>query len=82
MLRVVNPQPGEVIVAGASGGDALDGRLFTLRFVVVDPDGVESLTIRVDELNDRSFASQLTALRRAPRAVLDRGLAKAGEAQP
>ncbi|HET9425505.1 MAG TPA: hypothetical protein VFO55_09050 [Gemmatimonadaceae bacterium] len=74
MMRVVNPRSGEVIVAGASSGTSADGRLFALRFRVVDPRGLESLSLAIDELNDGNFTSQVQTVTRSSRIVLDRGL--------
>jgi hypothetical protein len=77
MMRVVNPRPGEVIVAGASSGSSTDGRLFTLRFRVDDPAGVNSLVLYIDELNDASFLDQRQTVIRASRLVHDSTLAAA-----
>lgn len=76
MLRVVNPRRGDVIVAGASSGSSSDGRLFALRFRVDDPAGLESLLLRIDELNDGHFANQMQTVTRSSRLVLDRGLVR------
>jgi hypothetical protein len=77
MMRVVNPRPGEVIVVGASSGSSTDGRLFTLRFRVSDPAGLNSLVLHVDELNDASFQDQRQSVIRASRLVHDSSLARA-----
>jgi hypothetical protein len=76
MMRVVNPQSGEIVVVGASAGPATDGRLFTLRFRVVDPAGVGSLALRIDELNDAGFTDQLSTVTNSARLVLDTTLVK------
>src|SRR5689334_20018651 len=52
MMRVVNPQAGDIIVVGASSNPSTDGRLFAFRFQVADPAGINSLVLRIDELND------------------------------
>jgi hypothetical protein len=77
MMRVVNPQPGEVIVAGATSGASSDGRLFAFRFRVRDPRGLESLSLGVDEMNDGGFVYQASAVTRSSRLVLDRALTRA-----
>jgi hypothetical protein len=74
MLRVVNPQPGEIVVAGASSSASEDGRLFTLRFRVDDRVGLNSLLLHVDEMNDGSFTSLVTTVTRSSRLVLDPSL--------
>lgn len=75
MMRVVNPQRDEIIVAGASGDESSDGRLFALRFRVEDPDGLKSLALLIDELNDRGFVSKVGVLKQSQRLQLDRTLA-------
>jgi hypothetical protein len=77
MMRVVNPQPDQIIVVGASGEESSDGRLFAVRFRVDDAAGLETLALLVDELNDRSFVSRVGVLKQSPRLVLDRKLAPA-----
>jgi hypothetical protein len=62
MLRVVNPQSGEVVVAAAGEG-LIDGNLFALRFRVSSPDAIRSLKLAVDELNDANFGSRLSSVR-------------------
>lgn len=76
MFRVVNPTRGEVIVVGASSESSSDGRLFTLRFRVDDAAGLQSLGLRIDELNDGQFSSQMQTVTRSSRLVLDRGLVR------
>lgn len=72
MMRVVNPQDAEIIVAGASGSGSADGRLFAMRFRVNDAAGLKSLALAVDELNDTNFNSRLPSLRQDPRLQLER----------
>jgi hypothetical protein len=74
MMRVVNPQANEIIVVGATAQPATDGRLFAIRFRVVDPRGLETLLLSVDELNDARFASQLASLTPSSRLQLDQKL--------
>ena len=73
-MRVVNPRPGDVIVAGAAGGGAADGRLFTLRLRVDDPSAINSLVLRIDELTDTDFTDQKQTVTRASKLILDRTL--------
>jgi hypothetical protein len=75
MMRVVNPQSDQVIVVGASSSSSSDGRLFTLRFRVDDPAGLNSLVLRIDELNDGAFLDQKQTVTRASRLQLDSTLA-------
>jgi predicted small lipoprotein YifL len=75
MLRVVNARPNEIIIAGASSsGAAIDDRLFTLRFRVNDAAGVQTLMLRIDELNDANYATQAQSVTRSPAIVLDPSL--------
>lgn len=74
MMRVVNPQDREVVVAGASSEGSADGKLFALRFRVEDPAALGSLVLMVDELNDRDYTSQVAALTRSSRLLLDKKL--------
>lgn len=76
MFRVVNPTRGEVVVVGASSETSSDGKLFALRFRVDDPAGLHSLLLRIDELNDGKFSSQMQTVTRSSRLVLDRGLVR------
>lgn len=74
MMRVVNPQPAEIVVAGASGEGSADGRLFAMNFRVDDAAGLKSLVLAVDELNDTKFNSRLPSLKQDSRLQLDRKL--------
>ena len=74
MMRVVNPQPAEIVVAGASGEGSADGRLFAMNFRVDDAAGLTSLALAVDELNDTNFNSRLPSLKQDSRLQLDRKL--------
>ena len=80
MMRVVNPQPGNVVVVGATTNGSLDGRLFEFRFRVDDPAGINSLALSIDEMNDSGFIDQKATITRASTLVLDRSLA--GKAIP
>ena len=75
IMRVVNPMPGDVVVVGATPGGSVDGHLFTLRLVVDDPNGVSSLVLRIDELNDTAFRDQKATVTRAAALRLDSALA-------
>src|SRR6185295_10807085 len=76
MLRVVNPRVGDVIIVGASSNGSTDGRLFAFRFRVEDPTGINSLVLRIDELNDREFKNQKETVTAASALIADRSLAK------
>jgi hypothetical protein len=76
MMRVVNPQAGDVIVVGASSSPSTDGKLFAFRMRVVDPAGLSSLILRIDELNDTAFRDQRATVAHAAAIVHDRSLAK------
>jgi hypothetical protein len=76
MLRVVNPRPGDVIVVGASSGQSTTGKLFAFRLQVVDPAGINSLVLRIDELNDMAFRDQRPTVRHSAVLVHDRSLAR------
>jgi hypothetical protein len=76
MMRVVNPQVGDIIVVGASSNPSADGRLFAFRFQVDDPAGVNSLVLRIDELNDTGFNDQRVTVRNAAVILQDRSLAR------
>jgi hypothetical protein len=75
MMRVVNPQVSEIIVAGASGSGSADGRLFAMKFRVDDATGLKSLALSVDELNDTNFNNRLPSLKHDSRLQLERKLA-------
>jgi hypothetical protein len=81
MMRALNPQPGRVIIGGASSAATADPRLFALRFRVRGARRIGPLSLVVDELNDATYTSQLKSL--VPLAALhvDRSLALPG-AQP
>src|SRR4051812_7246333 len=75
MMRAVNPRAGDVIVVGATANGSTDGRLFAFRLRVNDPAGLNSLVLRIDELNDTAFRDQKATVTRASALVLDRTLA-------
>lgn len=76
MMRVVNPRAGDVIVVGASSSPSTNGRLFAFRFQIDDPAGVNSLVLRIDELNDADFNDQRATVRNSAVILQDRSLAR------
>lgn len=72
MMRVVNAQDAEIVVAGASASGSADGRLFAMKFRVDDAAGLKSLGLSIDELNDTDFNSRLPSLKQDSRLQLER----------
>ena len=69
-IRAVNVTGDTVRIAGAAPGAGFtDGQLITLRFRVVDPVALRSMTVLVDELRDTTFAD-----RRVDFATYDQGV--------
>jgi hypothetical protein len=81
MMRVVNPRAGDVIVVGASSTPSVDGKLFTFRLRVEDPAGINSLVLRIDELNDTAFRDQRATVTQAAALVHDRSLERLVESE-
>lgn len=75
IMRVVNPTVGDIVVVGAASGQSVDSTLFVLRFRVDDPAGINSLVLRIDELNDGQFKDRKETITRASSLVLDPSLA-------
>lgn len=50
-MRVINPQPGVLRVAGIAPTGFADGQLSAVRFAVVRADGLASLRLTVDEMH-------------------------------
>jgi hypothetical protein len=75
IMRVVNPKVGDIVVVGAAPEQSLDSTLFVMRFRADDPAGINSLVLRIDELNDGQFKDRKEAVTRASRLVLDSSLA-------
>jgi hypothetical protein len=50
-MRVLNPQPGVLRLAGIAPAGFTDGHLSAVRFSVVRADGLESLRLTVDEMH-------------------------------
>jgi hypothetical protein len=80
MLRVVNPRPNQIVVAGASATPAADPRLFALRFRVRRVDAFASVSFDVDELTDGAFVNRTRTLTPGQRGVVrfDRSLVTLG----
>jgi hypothetical protein len=74
MMHVVNPQVKQITVAAASAQGSASGVLFRLRFRVDDPAGLGSLSLRLDDLNDVNYQSQVASMRLLPTLLLDRSL--------
>src|SRR5207249_11122827 len=58
-IRALNPQPGDIIAAGAAADGFEDGRLFAVTFQVQKPAALGSIELSVEELNGTDFANQL-----------------------
>lgn len=82
LMRAVNPLPGDIVVVGASASGSANGRLFTLRLLVDDPSGINSLVLRIDELNDASFRDQKATITRAAALRLDPALGGQASGEP
>jgi hypothetical protein len=75
MMRVVNPESGKLTIAAAASGGSKTGRLFTFRFRADDPQGMATLVLSIDELNDARYASRLSLIRLASVLRVDKSLA-------
>ena len=82
MMRALNPQPGRIIVAGASPTALADSRLFAVRFRVRAPQPLGALTLALDELNDADYASQLKQVTPLAQVRLDRTLTRVQTSAP
>jgi hypothetical protein len=76
MMRVVNPQAGDIAIAAASTS-ATSGRLFTFRFLVEDPAGVASLRLTLEQLSDLGYANRLPTVRATNNLSVDSSLGPA-----
>jgi hypothetical protein len=61
-IRALNPQPGDIIAAGAAADGFEDGRLFAVTFQVQKPVALASLEFEIEEMNGTNFADQLPAV--------------------
>jgi hypothetical protein len=61
-LRVINPQPGTLRVAGIAPAGFSDGHLSAVRFSVVRADGLASLRLTVDEMHMTNHADARQSL--------------------
>ena len=77
IMRVVNPRVGDIVVVGAASGQSMDSALFVFRFRADDPLGLNSLVLRIDELNDGQFKNRKETITLASKLVLDASLARA-----
>ena len=75
IMRVVNPKGGDIVVVGAASGQSMDSTLFAMRLRADDPAGINSLVLRIDELNDGQFKDRKETIIRASKLVLDSSLA-------
>jgi hypothetical protein len=75
MMHALNPQPGEIIVAGASSSPMADSKMFALRFLVRRDQGVRTLVLLMDELNDAAYRDQMSALKPQTEQRVDASLA-------
>jgi hypothetical protein len=76
-MRVVNPARDSVVVVGVAGSSP-EHRLFELRFRVIDATALQSLLLRVDELNDAGFSNRAEQIPLQAALVLDAALADGG----
>ena len=60
-LRVFNPRPGHIQIAGAAADGFRDGRLFAVTIKVNEPRALATLELALDELNDTDFSNRLPA---------------------
>ena len=69
--RALNPEIGQLTVAGASADGISSERLFALRFKVIGPSALSSLMLDVKELNDASYEVRTTSVQRKRTLYLD-----------
>jgi hypothetical protein len=62
-MRVMNPQPGLLRLAGIATAGFSDGQLSVVRFSVLRPGGLTSLRLTVDELHTTNHADARRTLR-------------------
>lgn len=61
-MRVINPQAGSLRVAGIATAGFADGQLSVVRFSVVQPGGLASLRLTVDEMHTTKNADAKRSL--------------------
>jgi hypothetical protein len=66
-MRVINPQPGALRVAGIATGGFSDGQLSVIRFSVVRPNGLASLQLTVDEMHTTNHVDARRSLHSSDR---------------
>ncbi|HEX3867579.1 MAG TPA: hypothetical protein VHV78_12540, partial [Gemmatimonadaceae bacterium] len=76
MMRALNSQPNEVIVAGATATPTTNPQLFALQFRVRASNALSGLTLVIDELSDAGYSSQLKFLTPLPLVRVDRSLSQ------
>jgi hypothetical protein len=66
-MRVINPQPGLLRVAGIAPSGFSDGQLSAVRFSVLRADGLSSLRLTVDEMHTAAHADVRRSLHASDR---------------
>jgi hypothetical protein len=66
-MRVINPQPGSLRVAGIATGGFSDGQLSVVRFSVLRPNGLASLQLTVDEMHTTNHVDARRSLHSSDR---------------
>ena len=69
--RAVNPQQGQITVAGASADGITSERLFAMRFKVIGAHPLTALQLEVQELNDAAYGARTASLQRKSSLYLD-----------
>jgi hypothetical protein len=69
--RAVNPQQGQITVAGASADGITSERLFAMRFKVIGAHPLTALQLEVQELNDVAYGARTSSLQRKSSLYLD-----------
>ena len=69
--RAVNPQQGQITVAGASADGITSERLFAMRFKVIGAHPLTALQLDVQELNDVAYGARTASLQRKSSLYLD-----------
>ena len=69
--HAVNPQPGQITVAGAAADGITSERLFVMRFKVTGAHPLSALQLDVQELNDVAYGVRTASLQRKSALYLD-----------